>query len=404
MRTSVLLGVFAPSAAVLTWRDDGGREGLDLQRLRGYSFGTFVEEFSRPYKRGSEEWTRRERIFDESLQEVVAFQSGPARSWSKGITRFMDYSKSEYNAMLGYRGRGGRASPSSGLVEFSRSTTTDLPANVMLGKAEGSLVSIVRDQGMCGSCWAEAATSVLEGVMEKNPEVHAAMTQALNGTQKYATLSSQTMVSCTPNPRNCGGKGGCEGATSELGYEMVQKRGMPLAVTWGYVSGSGGTPTCRDDVFATTRVGIAGYTVLPSNKLHPLKQALFETGAPIVVSVDATGWSFYSGGVYSDTTGGQKGEFTVNHAVTLMGYQDKAEGVQGSWLIKNSWGKYWGEAGFIRLEMKDDEESHCGWDYKTHDGLACDGDPDTAWVCGTCGVLYDSSFPTGVHVMEGGQA
>lgn len=212
------------------------------------------------------------------------------------------------------------------------------------------------------------------------------------------------MVSCTPNPRNCGGKGGCEGATAELGFEMVQKRGMPLAVEWTYQSGGGGgTSACKDSVFTNNRVGISGYSVLPSNKLVPLKQALFETGSPIVISVDATGWAFYGGGIYSDVGEGKKGEFTVNHAVVLTGYQDKTSEEQAYWLVKNSWGQFWGETGFIRVEMKDKEEEHCGWDHNTHDGLACDGDPDTAWVCGTCGILYDSSYPTGLYLMEAEQ-
>jgi len=69
-------------------------------------------------------------------------------------------------------------------------------------------------------------------------------------------------------------------------------------------------------------------------------------------------------------------------------------------LIKNSWGTGWGEDGFIRLEMKENEAEHCGMDTKTHEGLACDGDPDEAWVCGTCGVLFDSVYPTGVHLVD----
>merc|ERR1719464_2218521 len=112
--------------------------------------------------------------------------------------------------------------------------------------------------------------------MEQYPEVLSAMTEALNGTQKYATLSSQTMVSCTPNPKNCGGKGGCDGATAELGYDMIKKRGMPLAVRWSYLSGEDGqTRACRSDVFSGPRLGIAGYMVLPKNRLSPLKDALF---------------------------------------------------------------------------------------------------------------------------------
>merc|ERR1719221_1305503 len=120
-------------------------------------------------------------------------------------------------------------------------------------------------------------------------------------------------------------------------------------------------PACRDDIFSTVRLGITGHTVLPQNKLSPLKEAIFKTGAPIVVSVDASGWSSYLGGVYADRGTAGKGEFEVNHAVTLVGYQEEqAESVgqewsMGFWLIKNSWGPSWGEDGFIRVELKSDE-------------------------------------------------
>jgi len=399
MSRSVLAGLLctaAPSAALRAWRADLSSDALALKH---YSFREFVKDFDRAYEPGSQEWALRESAFNASLGEIVDFQSEPGRSWSKGITRFMDYTRAEYRALLGYKGRGGsrRGAPSESVTLFRSDPATRVPARMMLRKDKDSLLSLVRDQGMCGSCWAEAATSVLEGHLEANKEALAAMVQSLNGTQPYATLSSQTMVSCTANPRHCGGTGGCEGATVELGYELVKERGMPLAVAWPYASGMGGTPTCKSDVFSTVRLGITGYTVLPANKFSPLKEAIFQAGAPVAVSVDATGWSFYSGGVYTDGNG----EFTVNHAVTLMGYQEPQGKSQGFWLIKNSWGTYWGESGYIRLEMKGDEESHCGWDHKTHDGLACDGDPDTAWVCGTCGVLYDSVIPTGVHVTEG---
>merc|ERR1719291_1304638 len=248
--------------------------------------------------------------------------------------------------------------------------------------------------------------------MESNATVMKHLRSVLDGvgkTAQHPTLSSQAMVSCTKNPRNCGGSGGCDGATVELAYDMVKERGgVPMAIEWPYESGRGfgGTPECRESVFQKASVGITGYEVLPSNKLHPLMQALYQTGGAIAVSVDATNWGMYDGGIYSDTDYG--GDFTVNHAVTLVAYQTpkrenkggRDELRMGYWLIKNSWGSSWGEDGFIRLEMKENEEQHCGMDKDTHKGLACDGDPDEAWVCGTCGVLYDSVYPTGVHLID----
>merc|ERR1719282_704821 len=182
---------------------------------------------------------------------------------------------------------------------------------------------------------------------------------------------------------------------------MVKSRGLPLAVVWPYQSMTGDTIGCVDEHFNSIKLGINGYKVLDANKLVPLKEALVSTGSPIVISVDASNWNFYTGGIYSDTqTGEKKGDFTVNHAVTLMGYKEKDESSLGYWLIKNSWGRSFGEDGYIRIEMKENEETHCGWDNNTHVGLACDGDPPRDWVCGTCGILYDSSFPLEPYIMS----
>jgi hypothetical protein len=57
----------------------------------------------------------------------------------------------------------------------------------------------------------------------------------------------------------------------------------------------------------------------------------------LAVSVDATNWSPYRSGVFSNCAG------SINHNVFAVGI------VGGNWKIKNSWGRGWGEYGFIRL-------------------------------------------------------
>jgi C1A family cysteine protease len=57
----------------------------------------------------------------------------------------------------------------------------------------------------------------------------------------------------------------------------------------------------------------------------------------------ADDWQFYKSGVFDgcDDNGTDK----INHAVLLIGYDEK------SWIVKNSWGTKWGENGYIRLKM-----------------------------------------------------
>jgi C1A family cysteine protease len=63
---------------------------------------------------------------------------------------------------------------------------------------------------------------------------------------------------------------------------------------------------------------------------------------PIGVSVDATNWSAYKSGIFTNC--GAATLNTLNHDVLLVGVSAANE-----WKVKNSWGAAWGESGFIRL-------------------------------------------------------
>ena len=277
-------------------------------------------------------------------------------------------------------------------------------------RTQGHVITPVKNQGMCGSCWAFAATSALES--------HLAI-----ATNKLFVLSVQELVSCTPNPNWCGGQGGCQGSTSELAYEYIAQNGMVDEWSFSYQSFHGDNITCslaeqeKDETDEANSdhlsalqgavAGISGFSNLPANQYDTLLRTVGLVG-PVAVAVAASGWGLYQGGVYDDD---KEEHPDLNHLVVVEGYGTDQETGQDYWLVRNSWGPLWGEDGYIRLKRVDpatleDPESICRMDITPKDGNACartdDGkeiDPDPVKVCGTSGVLFDPVIPAGARLL-----
>lgn len=112
------------------------------------------------------------------------------------------------------------------------------------------------------------------------------------------------------------------------------------------------------------------------------------TVGPLVTSIAANGLFAYSSGVLGGCS-----DNVVNHAVVLTGFGHDPQFSMNYWNVRNSWGKSWGEDGFIRLlrhGTPEEDDAFCGNDDNPGAGLACKPYPDAVTVCGMCGILYDS--------------
>lgn len=392
------------------------------------TFSDFVLKFNRRYPKGSLEYQRREAAFNNHLARTGMQNCKPGAPWKATINHLADWTDRELASLRGYKRTARPAGPDSegdawdiSMFEGGHARTSvvsnrsmeqqHLPTSFSWGNL--SAMEETRDQSQCGSCWAFAAETVLR-----------AHSEIYNKVQRF---SVEQIISCTPNPRECGGKGGCDGATSELAFEYVLQHGVALEDDVPYEGRAVTCPTemaeLRQDTvgvftkdgkevhmidqlssseYRGWKIGMMGWTKLPENKEEPLVRALVEMG-PIAIAVSAGfEWNLYATGIMPATDCDQGR--VISHAVVLYGYGiDDSAGIESKyWHIKNSWGAWWGEKGNVRLGRLDSEEADCGWDTQPLIGTGCKGGPAQVWVCGSCGILFDAALPH-FNPVEGGE-
>jgi len=350
------------------------------------TFEAFIELHGRSYQQGSKEFEQRKALYEQRKADTERQNSSPDRSWIAGVNKLWDWTEAELKTL---RGWDGSMMPNGGSTRSIRKhgaflqQASDLPTDKSWTNLETG--KHIRNQGDCGSCWAIAASTVLMG--------HA---EIFTGTPR--TFSAEQMIQCTPNPRHCGGDGGCKGATAELAMDWVLKNGCAEAAEVPYTA-SDGSCTAGSSVgnpFAFAQLdgsassggaafGMTGWETLPKNEYEPLMRSLAELG-PVAVSVAADTWFNYESGIFN----GCGKDAVIDHAVTAMGYGE--ENGRKYWTIQNSWGPDWGEAGHIRLERHDNGD-YCGMNNDPQKGVACQGETAPVPVCGMCGVLFDSVVP-----------
>jgi cathepsin L len=339
-----------------------------------YDFTKYVQEYNKVYST-PEEAKAREAIFNSNLIKVLEHNNKqPAPAWKRGVNHLSDRAPEELKAMRGYRRTNKQTlrSKKGFPLLHTPSRNGSLPSFVDW-RTTGA-ISAIKDQGQCGSCWAFASAETVESFWFLK-------------SGKIMDLSPQQIASCTEIPAQCYGQGtgGCEGSSQEVAFSaIITNGGIVSEWVYPYQTWSGTDQACR---FASNKtlnpvVQLSNYSIVESNSYDALMDAVANQG-PVTISVDASSWSDYESGIYD---GCNQTNPSIDHAVQLVGYG--TENGAPYWIVRNSWTPQWGENGYIRLYR--DSPARCGNDPTAAD---CDGGPTGATVCGTCGILYDNSYP-----------
>jgi len=271
-------------------------------------FVKFVSQFNKNY--ATTDMLYRFNNFKATLDEIERHNAANL-TWTKGINEFADMTNDEFMAKIVGNGFDASAVVADPHAKVMEHRGEPLP-NDIDWRAQG-VVSPVKNQGSCGSCWAFGTTGAIESANKIK-------------TGQIVLLSEQQLVDCAGSS----GNQGCNGGLPSSAYNWIRTNGICSAADYPYTGRDG---SCKKTCKPVVR--ISGSTnVARTEGGH--QTAL--TQQPLSIGIDATQLKNYKSGIFQGPCG-----TSLNHAVLTVGY------TADSWIIKNSWGTSFGEAGFFRF-------------------------------------------------------
>jgi len=304
-------------------------------------FKQYVIKYDKPYLQNPVEYERRFGYFKENLLKLQEKQAKyPTATY--GVDKFTDVSEQEFRStvlMPPSTGEGLAISCLANGVIAPHMDTNAIPTSFDW-RTKG-VVTPVKDQGQCGSCWAFSTTGVMEAQY------------VLKGHQ-LTEFSEQQLVDCSTGC--CMEEGqqvcnsGCGGGWQWNAYtDIMSWGGIETEDEYPYNANQNTCNMTSSELLAP----MVNYTCLSTPNGADEKQmaAFLVANGPLAVAFNADLIMGYTSGIVVPSAG-DCDPTTLDHAVLIVGYdvETNSTGSLPYWIVKNSWSNTWGEEGYFRIQ------------------------------------------------------
>jgi len=285
-------------------------------------FTAWKAQYNKQYSTAEEESLRFE-TFKLSIDRVLA-RNTKSESATFGLTKYADMTPEEFKStLLGYVRPAERS-------DVGVLPTTDIDVPQTLDWRNQNMVTPVKNQEQCGSCWAFSVTENIESMYCMKNQIDCTT---------FAPLSPQEIVDCDTTDA------GCDGGDPPTAYQFVMSEGGLEDDSDYPYTGQDGTCNFQANL---VKVTISNWQYATTNSDEQTMQNNLVSWGPLSICVDAEPWQDYTGGVLMASDCSNQ----LDHCVQLVGY-DMTQSTP-FWIVRNSWGTDWGENGYIRLQYGQD--------------------------------------------------
>ncbi|CAL1539416.1 unnamed protein product [Lymnaea stagnalis] len=285
------------------------------------AFEDFKAKYHHLYSSQKEE-DHRFQVFCANMEKVKVIQKAEQGSGQYGATKFADISEEEFRKFyLGFK-------PIQSARKWPAAKIPTDPIPDAWDWRDHGAVTPVKNQGMCGSCWAFSTTGNIEGQWAIN-----------SASRKLLSLSEQELVDCDKEDE------GCNGGLPSQAYDAIMKLG-------GIETENDYTYEGKDDKCKFNQsevvVKLTGAVNISQDE-NEMAAWLYKNG-PISIGINAFAMQFYMGGI-SHPWKLFCSHTSLDHGVLIVGYGKK--GNEPYWIVKNSWGEHWGVKGYYLVYRGD---------------------------------------------------